>query len=771
MNVLRVKPLVLLLSCACSTGFAADDSALGLKPGNGGGGLKLKLQPSLIRIPPDNTDQVPLFVDADNVQGHQEKELEAEGSVRLRTRGQAVFADWMRYDKPEDEVNARGNVRLEKGGDVLEGDRLRLYVEAERGSIEKPKYEVQVRGTRGRGDAEQMQLEGQGKYRVRNGSYTSCEVGNDDWFVRANDLEIDKGRELGVARGASIEFLGRPIFYTPYLSFSLDNQRKSGFLSPTVGTSASSGAIVAVPYYWNIAPNRDATITPRVMSKRGVQLDTELRYLDHRYSGNLRFEVLPNDRAKNDENRYAVALLHNQNFANGWYGNLNIQKVSDDTYFTDLGTTIAVTSRTVLPRQGSLARGGNWWGDGTWVFSGLVQRWQTLQTDPLVPVTPPYNRTPELAFTATKTNIGYTDFDFYGSYVNFDHPTLVNGQRAVAYPFVTLPLQTSFAYVTPKIGVHSTYYDFERSTTALRDQSRTLPIFSADSGVVFERPTAWFGERLIQTLEPKLFYVYIPKREQNHLPNFDSGLQDINFATLYTENQFSGHDRINDANQLTIGVSSRFLHEQSGLERLRVGVAQRYYFKPQEVTLPGVAPRSSSNSDLLAAVSGTVAPHWTVDAGWQYTTDTSITQRFNVATRYQPEPGKVLNLSYRYTNPALARAQPLDNTLRQVDVSAQWPVTSRWTAIARFNYSLIDSTLIEGLAGFEYNGGCWAFRVVGHRFVTATRNDSSSLFVQLELNGLSKIGSNPLELLRRSISGYHREDPQHMRSDTPFPSY
>jgi LPS-assembly protein len=771
MSFFRVNPMVLLLSCACSTGFAAEDSALGLKPSTSAEGLKLKLQPSLIRIPPENTDEVPLFVDADSIQGHQEKEIEAEGSVRLRKRGQAVFGDWLRYDKPEDEVNARGNVRLEKDGDVLQGDRLRLYVDAERGTIEKPKYEVQVRGTRGRGEADQMQIEGQGKYRVTNGSYTSCEVGNDDWFVRADSLEIDKGRELGIARGATIEMLGRTVFYTPYLSFSLDNQRKSGFLSPTFGTSANSGAMVTVPYYWNIAPNHDATITPRVLSKRGLQVNNEFRYLDYQYAGNIRFDVLPNDRVKNGDTRYAMSLLHNQTLPYGWVGGLNIQKVSDDTFFTDLGTTIAVTSQSLLPRQGTLARGGNWWGDGTWQFSALVQRWQTLQTDPLVPVSAPYSRTPEISFSANKQNVGYTDFDLFSSFVDFRHPSLVNGKRAVAYPSVALPLQTSYAYLTPKIGVHSTYYDFDQATTTLGDQSRTLPIFSTETGVVLERPTRWFGERLTQTLEPKLYYVYIPTRNQNQLPNFDSALQDVNFATLYTENQFSGNDRINDANQLTLGVTSRFLNAENGLERLRVGLAQRYYFKGQEVTLPGVPPRGSSNSDLLAVVSGTVAPHWTVDTGWQYTTDLSQTQRFNIATRYQPEPGKVLNLSYRYTNPALVTTQPQASTLRQVDISTQWPITARWTGIARWNYSLVDGKLIEGLGGLEYNGGCWAFRVVGHRFVTATQSEVSSIFVQLELNGLSKIGSNPLELLRRSISGYYREDPHPSRPDAPFPSY
>jgi len=770
MKVLRVKPVVLLLSCACSTGFAAEESALGLKPGVGG--LELRLQPSLIRIPPDNTDQVPLFVDADTVQGHQEKEIEAEGSVRLRRRGQAISADWLRYDKPEDEVNARGNVRMEQRGDVLEGDKLRVFLESERGAVDQPKYEMLFKGTRGRGEAERLQLEGQGKYRVQKGSYTTCEVGNDDWFVRANELEIDKGRSLGVARGASIEFLGRPIFYTPYLSFSLDNERKSGFLWPTIGTSANSGATASLPYYWNIAPNRDATITPRVMAKRGVQLGTELRYLDHQYYGNARVEVLPNDRVANDETRYALSLLHNHTFSDGWGANLNVQKVSDSTYFTDLGTTIAVTSQTLLPREGSLWKSGNWWNDGVYTVQGLVQRWQTLQTDPLAPVTPPYSREPQILLTASKQTLSY-DLDVIGSFVDFRHPTLVNGRRAFAYPSVTVPLQTSYAYSNTKVGVHTTYYGLDQGLTTLDDQRRTLPIFSTETGVNFERPTSWYGQRLTQTLEPKLYYLYIPTRQQNHIPNFDSALQDINFATLYAENQFSGNDRINDANQLTIGVTSRFLHEESGLERLRVGLAQRFYFKAQEVTLPGVPARSSSNSDLLVAVSGTVAPHWTVDTGWQYASDLSQTQRLNVGTRYQPEPGKVLNVSYRYIHSTTPQntVAPQNNTLRQIDISAQWPIAARWAGIARWNYSMFDSRLIEGLAGFEYNGGCWAFRVVAHRFVTATQTQTSSVFLQLELNGLSKIGSNPLELLQRSISGYYRQDPQSSPAEAPFPAY
>ena len=766
-----------LLLCAGSYTAAADDSAIGFKPG--AGGVHLKLQPFLIRIPPDNRDQVPLFVDADSIQGHQDREIEATGAVRLRQRGKAVSADWLRYDKPEDEITAQGNVRLEQRGDVLEGAKLKFSLDSERGAMETPKYQVRVNATTGHGDADRLVFEGPSKYRLLGGNYTSCDLGSEDWYLRAKDFEIDKERQIGTARGASVVLLGMPLIYTPYLSFSLDRQRKSGFLSPTFGTTGNSGSEFSLPYYWNIAPNRDATITPRVMAKRGVELQNEFRYLDPRYRGEFHYEILPHDRVKNGENRSAVSLVHTQSFSAGWNGSLNVQKVSDGTYFTDLSTQIAATSQVLLPRTAALAKGGTWWNDGSWGFSTVLYRWQTLQSDPLNPITPPYNSS-QVNFAATKLNAGFTDFSFNANFVDFSHPTLTNGKRVVAYPSLSVPLQTSFAYVTPKIGVHFTHYDLDQSVaTTVSSLNRTAPIFSTESGLIFERNMTLYGQRMQQTLEPKLYYVYIPTRDQSQIPIFDTGLQDINLATLYSENQFSGNDRINDANQLTMGVTSRLLQQDNGIERLRVGLAQRYYLKTQDVTLPGVAPRGSNSSDLLAALSGTIAPHWIADVGWQYTTDLSQTQRVSAGTRYQPAPGKLLNFAYRYANGAIAAsalpqitstALNPSNTLRQVDISGQWPLTGRLSAVARWNYSTADSRLLEGLAGVEYDGGCWAFRVVAHSFATTATTSVSSVFAQLELNGVSKIGSNPLELLRRNVGGYHsRPSAQSARPDDAFP--
>jgi LPS-assembly protein len=746
----QIKRIALAVLCAFPVAAGAQQ------------GLQLKTQPTLILVPPTVRDELPIFLEADRVQGHSEKEVEAIGSVRLRRRGSVVHADRLRYEQPTDKLTAEGSVRIERGPDAVEGTRLEYSLATERGFMERPSFLVHrsreadgkiefFRETDGRGNAERLFFEGPDQYLAQRAQYTACAPGNDDWYLRAGELRIDKGRDVGEARDASIVFMGVPLFYSPYLSFPLGQERKSGFVTPHYGSSDKGGAEFTLPYYWNIAPNRDLTISPRIMTRRGVLVHNEFRYLEPNYLGTARADILPEDDARNGQQRWAYNLQHQHTLPSGWFGHLNLQKVSDDTYFTDLSTQIAATSQVLLPREGSIGRYGSWGETGNYAFSGLVQRWQTLQADPLALVTPPYNRQPQLTLNAARPELfRHSDLDFYGHYVGFDHPTLVNGRRALAYPSLSVPLQTPYAYLTPKAGLNVTRYELDANGAGVAEQhTRSLPIFSADSGVVFERPARIGGVSFLQTLEPRIYYLNIPFRDQSRIPVFDSGLQDINLATIFSENQFGGWDRINDANQVTYGVTSRLIRSANGAQLLSGAVAQRYYFETQRVTLPGVPVRTSSSSDLLAAASGTVAPHWTADVGWQYSTNFSQTQKFNIGTRYQPQPGKVLNLSYRETL----------NVLRQTDISTQWPI-GRWTALARWNYSLLDQRTLEGLVGAEYNGDCWALRIVAHRFAVATQQASTTLFVQLELNGVSRIGSNPLDTIRNNIGGYVRIDPR-----------
>jgi len=738
-------------------------------------GLKLKMQRTLILTPPASDESVPVFLEADRLQGHSDQETEVEGHVQLRRRRQAVDADWLLYDKPSNEVRARGNVRIQQGADVVRGDDLLFNLETERGYMDQTRYELhksrELTGqeppsgpTDARGSADRLLFEGPKLYRAQKGTYTTCGPGHEDWYVRAGDIEIDKGRDVGVAHDAKIEFQGVPIFYSPYLSFPLHRERKSGFLTPHYGSTSKGGIEVTVPYYWNIAPNYDATFSPRVISRRGVLLGTEFRYLQPDYLGEARFDILPQDRQFNHEERHAYLLRHNQTLPYGWSGALNLQGVSDNTYFTDLSTEIKFTSQVNLPREGSLSRSGIWAGSGTYGFNALVQSWQTLQTDPTQPVTPPYRQLPRLTLNATRPDILHSDFDFQGQFVAFDinsesQPT---ANRTMVYPSLSLPLQNAYGYFTPKVGFNFTHYAIDPNATSFTDdQNRALPIVSADSGIVLERPTTIRGVSMRQTLEPRLYYVYIPFRNQNDIPVFDTGQQDINLASIYSENQFSSWDRINDANQLTVGLSSRFLSTATGAEHLRVSVAQRYYFATQRVTLPGTPARTSNSSDLLAALSGQVAPNWVAEAGLQYSTNFSQTQKLDVGARYQPAPGQVLNLSYRETV----------NTQRQTDVSAQWPVGGGWVGLGRWNYSLRDGRTLESLVGFEYNADCWSLRVVAHRFAIATNQFSSTFFVQLELNGLSRLGSSPMETLRRNIGGYFQADPRARTSGEPPEPY
>jgi LPS-assembly protein len=336
-------------------------------------------------------------------------------------------------------------------------------------------------------------------------------------------------------------------------------------------------------------------------------------------------------------------------------------------------------------------------------------------------------------------------FNFSGEFVNFGHPTLVEGKRILAYPQISLPLQTSAFFLTPKLGLHVTRYNLQDQGAGVPNQiSRQMPIFSVDTGVVMERDVTWQGRSLTQTLEPRLYYVKIPYRDQSQIPVFDSGLADFNFAQMFSENRYVGNDRIGDANQITAATVSRLIDPATGSELVRAAVGQRFYFNSQQVTLPDEVARTDRKTDLLATFSGQVMPKTYLDAGWQYSPSLHHTEVLNLGVRYQPEINKVINAGYRFTR----------DQIKQIDFSAQWPVFGGWYAIGRYNYSIQDRKLIEGLAGLEYDGGCWVARLVLHRLVTGTGTSSSAMFFQLELNGLARIGSNPVDMLKRNIPGY-----------------
>lgn len=691
----------------------------------------------------------PVHLEADRMEGHAGQDLKARGTVRLERGGLSLFADEVEYLQPTNEVTGSGNVRLERSTDRIEGDQFRYDLDNDEGFVDKPKFFSPKNAKRpriARGNAGLVKFLGPNRERFSDARYTTCEPGQDDWFLRVRDLQLDRKVNIGEATNATVEFKGVPIFYWPWLTFPLGNERKSGFLTATFGTTGRSGLEAEIPYYWNIAPNMDATFSPRLLSRRGILLGNEFRYLYPNFNGELHGDLLPNDRQTGDS-RSLLAFRHQHALGAGWSAFADVNRVSDDNYFRDLSTRITETSTINLPRDVGVNYAGS-----TWSFLGRTLSYQTLQDPTQAFRNSLYRLRPQLQITGVNPDVRGFAVRLFGEATDFGHPTDAEGRRFVLNPEASYTLGNAYSFITPKLGYHYTRYDLRRTPFGEPDITRSLPIFSVDSGLFFERDTTFRQRAYRQTLEPRLFYVNVPFEDQSRIPRFTTGLADFNFVQLFTENRFSGPDRVGDANQVTLATTTRFIEEDTGIERLRAIIGQRYNFRRQRVTLdgPNVADDRKS-SDLLLGLSGQLSTKWSLDSALQFNPENQHLERVSAGVRYSPAIGKVVNLSYRS---ASKTAVPAEGIPEQADLSFQWPVGRNWYGLGRVNYSFRDSRLLEGLLGVEYNRGCWELRLVAHRFTTAEQLVSTSFFIQLELNGLSRFGTNPLEVLKQNIPGY-----------------
>lgn len=737
-------------------------------------------------------DAYPLFMIADHIEGRTDESSEAEGNVELRKAGSLIYADKVVYKPLDDELDATGHVRLLQEGTEIETPHLRMKLSEQIGFAEQANYRIVKevenqffepnktvirvassnmattgapmmlnvpnsyglpslvpprRPSEASGTAERTDFEGENHIRLTDATYSTCKPGETDWYLKASEIYLDYDRNVGEAKNAALLFKDVPLLYSPVASFSLNNQRRSGILPPSLSTSTKTGVDVTLPYYWNIAPNYDATFFPRYMSKRGFQLGAEARYLDHNYHGTTSIEYMPEDLI-DKERRYAYQVQHQQDLGHGVSATINWNGVSDDNYWEDLTSRLLKTSETQLARRLVLA-----YSPFSWLqTSTQFQSYQTLQPDSTNLIAKPYALEPQLNVVGYKANLFKTDFSLLGQYSRFTHPDKkVQGDRMVFYPQWSLPIVHPAFQITPKIGLHATKYSLHDQAAGTPSSiSRTLPIFSLDSTVIFERESRLLDVDYIQTLEPRLYYVHIPFKDQSKIPVFDSGLSDFNFSQIFAENRYSGFDRINDANQLTAAVTSRMLDATTGIERFKAMIGQRYYFKPQRVSIDGETTRVDNFSHLVASVNGLIWPKTYVDAAWEYNYRDSKNERLSAGLRYQPEAGKVLSAGYRYTRDPLSTTPVID----QIDIAGQWPIAPRWYAVGRYNYSMRDSQALEVIGGLEYNSGCWSARLVGQRLSAISGTPNTSLFFQLELNDFGSIGSNPLSLLRRSIPGY-----------------
>ncbi len=768
------------------------------------------------KIPKDTLSQVPTFIQSDKLNERANFQTTLEGQVVLRRGELLLKADSLDYDQATDLAKARGNVYINRAGNVYQGPALDLYMDAFEGFFTQPNYQLQK--NKGYGKAERIDFVDKAHTVMHKATFTTCQrkPGPNwmpDWFFSGDKISIDTDRNTGVIQGGTLRFKDVPLVPIPEMAFPLSDERQSGLLPPSIGVDNIGGLEYTQPYYWNLAPNRDMTFFPTYWSNRGINLGTEFRYLENSapfppFQGQMRFDYMEKDKLRNDARRWGIKYMHtgvsNPSFAGGGLGlNLNINRVSDDDYWKDFSMIGSTGIQRLLSNDAALS-----WTNGYVTTGFRAQKWQTLQDLANVNnrITPPFDRVPQLTARIQRFNTNGFDFSLDGDLTRFasvrdiDCATATsnagtklfyncapNADRAVTVAQVSRPFITPFGYVTPKVQMHGRSYQFDGglpNTTfygtrqGQASASVTTPTFSLDAGMAFERNHRLFDRSWVQTLEPRVFYVYTPYRDQNYLPNYDSGGNAFNFASIFTENAFGGHDRISDSKLLTLGLTSRFIDPNTGAEGARFGVAQRLRMQEQRVTLPDDPTAKSGISDILGGATLNLSRAWALDSTVQYNQKTNNFLRRVVGGRYNPSSYRIINAAFRSQNDESANV-----VSKQVDMGWQWPLhdlwggadshdgqgrglgEGRWYSVARMNYNMVDKKVVESVIGFEYDAGCWLSRTVIERLQIADGVARQRILFQLEFVGFSRVGTNAMGSLRTNVPRY-----QPLRQPTMTPS-
>ena len=747
--------------------------------------------------------ELPTYLQSNQISGQTDLQTLLEGQVVLRRGDILLKADQIDYDQVLDLAKARGNVYINHSGNSYQGPALDIQLDAFEGFFTQPEFFLNRNKMYGK--AERIDFIDPGNSVMQKGEFTTCKRKpgpnwTPDWFFKGDKISFDSDHNLGNAEGASLRFKNVPVMPLPALDFALNDERKSGLLPPTIGFDSVGGLEVIQPYYWNLAPNRDMTFTPTYWSSRGMRLETEFRYLEAitpqpPFTGVMRFDYMAKDSLR-DAQRWAFNTSHSgmpyPAFAGGALGlTYNINRVSDDNYWKDFTSSNSLGVTRLLSNDMNVT-----WGKGFFTSNIAVQKWQTMQdlATPSNYISPPFDRAPQMNMKYSRANISGFDFALDGQFSRFETVRQqdclnnflnCNAQRAVGQAQVSRPFVTPYGYVTPKFIMNTRSYQFDDalSTNGQTSASVSVPTFSLDSGVVFERSSNLLGREWTQTFEPRAFYVYSPYRSQNYLPNYDSGANAYNFASIFSENTYGGYDRIADSNMVTLGATSRFIDPKTGAEGARFGLAQRLRIKDQLVTLPidkstNTPIAQAGLSDVLAGATLNLSRKWSVDSTFQYSPDSANFLSQAIGGRYTPGSYRVISASFRDQTDSTGTPQS-----RFLNVGWQWPLNDlwnmkdedlgegrglgegRWYTVARMNMDTLNNQMVESVMGFEYDGGCWLGRIVKERFQIAENLARQKLLFQLEFVGFSRVGTNALGSIRNNVPRY-----QHLRQPLMSPS-
>ena len=707
-----------------------------------------KLGPATGARPPG--DDEPVKIEADAAEYDQGSEVvRLRGAVVIRRGDQAIEGQETTYDRRSLEAVAAGNAFLEHPGLRIAGPRAQFNLGTDQGGVSDAYYRL-TGPVNARGQADQVTILSRDLARLSGVTYTTCPPDSAAWGLRAEKLDIDNTSGRGVARNATLRIGDVPVLFTPYFDFPIDKRRQTGLLIPTVGVSDTTGFDLSIPYYFNIAPNLDATLTPRIMGQRGLMLGGETRFLTERQRGLLRGEIIPDDaKADGDATRWAVHADQQGQFGQRWSTGLNLNAVSDDQFLGDFGSTLAATSARNLERRGDLVYGGNGW--------SLLSRVQQFQTvDPTIaPRDRPYARLPQLLLTVTPWRSDWgPEAGADGEYDWFSHSDNVEGQRIALAPWVSWPLRRPYGHLIPRAKLRTAAYALQdQAEAAPSDPSYLIPTFSLDGKLIFERSVSWLGRPSLQTLEPRLYYLLTPYHDQADNPVFDTAAVDFSFASLFRDNRFTGRDRIADANQLTLGLTSRTLNEGDGRELLSASIGQILYFADRQVQISG-PPQDSQTSAVTGELAARLLTDWSARGSFQYNPDldTNPWERRVVQLRYQTADARLLNLAYRYN-----LGTSLDDRYEDTDLTFRLPLGRRVEIVGRWLYSLLYEETMDAFAGIEFGQCCWRVRLLARNYKNSPDNSSNtSVMLQVELAGLGAFGQSIDKFLESGIYGYQR---------------
>lgn len=679
--------------------------------------------------PAPDRSRSPLVIYAKELDAGKTTQGEARGNVELFRADQHISTEHVLFDPVKETVTIPGAVAYQDQQVWVNGQDAHYSFTEESGRFSLIDYGLT--GSSANGSAEYIELTGGHTSQLHNLDYTTCPGEEPDWKLYARELELLHEEGIGNARGAKITFKGVPILWAPWFTFPIDDRRKSGFLYPSLGHNSDNGLEIGIPWYWNIAANQDATLEPRYFTKRGFMLTAEYRFLTRRTNGTLDFDYMPNDRETSEE-RHHYLFRHYAAPKRRWNTVLIVERVSDDRYFQDFGTSLGQTSRQFLRSSATLNGVGRFW-----TFELMADNFQVID-ESVQGNNEPYRRVPRIAYWLDRPLGGSgLSFALDSELVYFDRDLGVSGSRLDLYPNLYWHSYSNWGFFKPSLGYRYTNYGLDREgLPGDESPNRGTLIASLDTGLIFDRVTA---KGNVQTLEPRLFYLYVPYERQDELPIFDTGEFTFGFSQLFNTNRFAGGDRQGDANQLSLAVTSNHYDGQSGAVLWSLSLGQIFYFDPQRVQLDDRPAMDDDLSPFLTEFTWRLFTRFSAVAGVQWDWERSQLDVGTLGFRYRGKRGERIGFEYRF------RRDRVD----QFDFRIFWPINERWRVLSRLNYSFADDDLLEIQGGIEYESCCWAFRTVLRRYLKNRDGEyRDGIYVELNLKGLASIGTGRRDLFR-----------------------